>query len=79
MKVAEPTFLDGTKISASGRLQDVNRRAELAKLVTNSEEFSQATVNRLWAHFFGYGFTQPVDDMGPHTARLIPSCCVAWQ
>lgn len=72
MKVAEPTFLDGTKISASGRLQDVNRRAELAKLVTNSEEFSQATVNRLWAHFFGYGFTQPVDDMGPHNSPSYP-------
>jgi hypothetical protein len=23
-------------------------------------------VNRMWGHFFGYGFTKPVDDMGPH-------------
>ncbi len=23
-------------------------------------------VNRMWQHFFGYGFTMPVDDMGPH-------------
>jgi len=25
-----------------------------------------AIVNRLWSYFLGYGFTRPVDDMGPH-------------
>jgi hypothetical protein len=23
-------------------------------------------VNRLWSHFLGFGFTNPVDDLGPH-------------
>ena len=25
-----------------------------------------AYMNRLWAHFFGFGFTNPIDDIGPH-------------
>jgi hypothetical protein len=27
--------------------------------------------NRTWAHFLGYGFTRPVDDMGPHNPPRI--------
>ncbi|MGC3965865.1 MAG: DUF1553 domain-containing protein [Pirellulales bacterium] len=30
------------------------------------ENFGKAFVNRMWGHFLGYGFTKPVDDMGPH-------------
>ncbi len=26
----------------------------------------------MWAHFFGYGFTKPVDDMGPHNPASHP-------
>jgi hypothetical protein len=26
----------------------------------------------MWGHFFGYGFTTPVDDMGPHNAPTHP-------
>ena len=29
-------------------------------------------VNRMWQHFFGHGFTHPVDDMGPHNAPIHP-------
>jgi hypothetical protein len=29
-------------------------------------------VNRMWGHFFGYGFTKPVDDMGPHNPPSHP-------
>lgn len=29
-------------------------------------------VNRTWQHFFGHGFTRPVDDMGPHNGPNIP-------
>jgi len=29
-------------------------------------------VNRMWGHFFGYGFTKPVDDMGPHNPPTHP-------
>jgi hypothetical protein len=66
MKVAYPVFVDGTKINPSGEIEEVNRRKELATLVTRSEYFSPAIVNRVWSHFLGYGFTRPVDDMGPH-------------
>src|SRR5207248_6505805 len=56
----------------SGEIADVNRREELARLVVKSEYFSQAIVNRMWSHFLGYGFTRPVDDMGPHNAPSHP-------
>ena len=31
-----------------------------------------AKVNRMWGHFFGYGFTRPIDDIGPHNAPSHP-------
>jgi hypothetical protein len=30
-------------------------------------------VNRMWGQFFGYGFTKPVDDMGPHNPPSNPA------
>jgi hypothetical protein len=42
-----------------------NRRQELAKFITDSKYFPKAYVNRMWAHFFGRGFTNPVDDFNP--------------
>ena len=64
--------LNGQAISHSGLLSDVNRRRELAKLVVASEDFRRAAVNRVWSWLFGYGFTQPVDDMGPHNPPSHP-------
>ena len=51
-----------------------DRRAEFAKLITTGErtQVADAMVNRMWGHFFGYGFTKPVDDMGPHNAASHP-------
>jgi hypothetical protein len=83
MKVAYPVFVDGTSLAAlfadrgedfgdGGRVADVNRREELAKLVLASREFDRAIVNRMWAHFLGYGFTKPVDDIGPHNPPSHP-------
>lgn len=72
VKAATPEFIDGTKIPASGSLAVVDRRKELAKLVVNSREMPRALVNRLWSHFFGYGFTSPIDDMGPHSEPSHP-------
>ncbi|MCA9015116.1 MAG: DUF1553 domain-containing protein, partial [Planctomycetaceae bacterium] len=53
---------------------DVNRRQELARLMTSGEtnQLARAMVNRMWAHFFGYGFTRPVDDMGYHNSPTHP-------
>ncbi len=64
--------LNGQKLTHSGLLDDVNRREELAKLVVASRDFRRAVVNRLWARLIGYGFTQPVDDMGPHNPPSHP-------
>jgi hypothetical protein len=51
-----------------------NRRAELAKIIMQGERtmLADAMVNRMWGHFFGYGFTKPVDDMGPHNPPSHP-------
>lgn len=70
MKVALPEF-DGHGIDVNA---GTNRRAELAKLMTEGEspQLAAAFVNRLWAQFFGYGFTNPVDDMGPHHPATHP-------
>ena len=34
--------------------------------------FAEETVNRMWAHFLGYGFTKPIDDLGPHNPTSQP-------
>jgi hypothetical protein len=68
--ILQPTFLDGSTIGPSGYVDDVNRRDELARLISKSPELPRAIVNRLWAHFLGYGFTKPIDDMGPHNPIL---------
>src|SRR4029077_2278914 len=71
--VAYPVFIDGAKLkSDSGYLQDVDRRTELANLIVQSEYMPKTIVNRMWAHFLGYGFTKPVDDMGPHNPPSHP-------
>ena len=64
--------LGGQAIPHSGLVADVQRRRELAKLVVASEDFPRATVNRVWSWLLGYGFTQPVDDMGPHNPPSHP-------
>ena len=52
----------------------INRREEFARLVAEGEDLqlARAMVNRMWGHFFGYGFTKPVDDMGPHNPASHP-------
>jgi len=72
LKVAYPQFLDGTSIPRSGLVEEVNRRDELALKIRGSVELRRAIVNRLWSHFLGYGFTRPVDDLGPHNAPSHP-------
>jgi hypothetical protein len=65
-RVAYPVFTDGTEISRSGYVSDVNRRKELGQLMLNSPALDRMAVNRYWSLFLGYGFTKPIDDMGPH-------------
>ncbi|XZE20815.1 DUF1549 domain-containing protein [Pirellulaceae bacterium SH449] len=70
--VAYPAFVDGTAIGRSGYLSQVNRRDELGKLMMQSPFLDRMIVNRMWAHFLGYGFTKPIDDLGPHNPTSYP-------
>ncbi len=71
MQVALPEY-EGKEVDPG---YDTDRRLEFAKLVTSPESeplVARAFVNRMWGHFFGYGFTKPVDDMGPHNPASHP-------
>jgi hypothetical protein len=72
MEVAYPVFVDGTAIDRSGQLNDVSRREELGKLIVDSEMLEKTMVNRMWGHMLGYGFTKPIDDLGPHNPPSHP-------
>jgi len=65
---AKAQFLDGTKVTSEiqgGKkvpIQGKGRREELAALVIEHPNFGKAQVNRMWAHFFGKGIINPIDD-----------------
>ena len=71
-KIAYPVFIDGTEIGKSGYVEQVNRRQELGKMLVQSPYMDKMVVNRMWAHFLGYGFTRPIDDLGPHNPSSNP-------
>ena len=50
------------------------RREQLVDWLTspNNGQFARATVNRVWAHLFGRGLVEPVDDMRPANAPIAP-------
>jgi hypothetical protein len=56
----KPAALDGTDLGASK-----NARQAMAAWMTTKDNpyFARAFVNRMWGHFLGRGFTDPVDDM----------------
>jgi hypothetical protein len=49
----------------------VDYRVSLAAEITGDVQFARATVNYLWAHFFGVGLVDPPDQFDP--ARLDPN------
>lgn len=64
-----PAALDGTDFSSSP-----NRRQALADWMTAPENpwFAEAIVNRMWGHFFGRGFVDPVDDFRESNPPVMP-------
>jgi hypothetical protein len=50
------------------------RREVLVDWLTspNNGQFARATVNRVWAHLFGRGLVDPVDDMRPNNPPIAP-------
>jgi hypothetical protein len=75
---AKAQFLDGSKIPTEENgdkkvpIQGKARREELARLIVGHPNFGKAQVNRLWAHFFGKGFVNPVDDFNDQNAPSNP-------
>ena len=61
-KIVEARFLDGK--APPIREDDVDSRVTLADWFVSAENpyFAQTAANRLWAHFFGLGIIDPVDD-----------------
>jgi hypothetical protein len=60
-KVMPPKFLGGDVADVKGK----DRRAVLADWITSPENpfFATSVANRVWAHFFGKGIVEPVDDI----------------
>ncbi len=59
---ARPAAIDGTDLGDGDGV-----RAALAQWVTAAQNpwFARAFVNRMWGHFLGRGFVDPVDDLRP--------------
>jgi hypothetical protein len=68
----EPVFLTGQAIPDIAT--DQERRYVLGRLLTSqrNEYFARAFVNRVWAQLFGYGFTNPVDNISPEAPVAYP-------
>jgi hypothetical protein len=66
---APPRALDGTSLDAPGGV-----RAALARWMTAAANpwFARAFVNRMWGHFLGRGFVDPVDDLRPSNPASAP-------
>ena len=70
-----PRFLDGTEYK--GEL--TKKREALAEWMTakSNPYFSKAIVNRMWKHFMGRGFVEPVDGFGEEYPATNPEL-LAW-
>jgi len=73
IKVAYPALPGVTGVPRSGIVDEFDRRAGLARYVAGSQDFRRVVVNRVWANIFRYGFTSPVDDLGPHNPPSHPA------
>ena len=58
----EPRFLDGKRYQGVPKLE----RLALGEWITNKDNpyFAKALVNRIWAHFMGKAFVEPLDGFG---------------
>jgi hypothetical protein len=70
-RTVQARFLDGARPEWKPK---VRARARLAEWMTAADNpyFARAAANRLWAHFFGIGIVEPVDDLGTENAPSHP-------
>lgn len=71
VKKVTPSFIDGTPLVSDASSGGDILRA-LAEQIVRSDDFCRATVNRIWAQIFDYGFTRPIDDLGPSLSPTEP-------
>ncbi len=71
-KEMRPVFLYGEEYNTG--TSDLERRAELARLLTDEKNrwFARSFVNRAWERIAGAGFYNPVDNMGVNQIQLLP-------
>jgi hypothetical protein len=67
----QAAFLDGTDAKLKYK---VSPRVTLAEWMTSKTNpfFAKALANRMWAHFFGIGIVEPVDDLSPNNVPTHP-------
>jgi len=67
---AEPAALDGTPLTGEGGVREA-----MAHWATSPSNpwLSHAIVNRMWGHFLGRGFVDPVDDLRPSNPAAAPA------
>ena len=65
-----PRFLDGTDYNGT----PIEKREALAQWMTDKSNpyFSQAIVNRIWKHFMGRAFVEPLDGFGEENLPTNP-------
>lgn len=70
-RVVQATFLDEKEPEWKFK---TSARVTLAEwmIAPGNKWFARAVVNRIWAHFFGYGFVDPVDDFNDKNAPSHP-------
>jgi hypothetical protein len=71
---ARPAAIDGTDLGDGEGV-----RVALARWVTSPDNpwFARALVNRMWGHFLGRGFVDPVDDLRPSNPPVAPDLLAA--
>jgi hypothetical protein len=69
--IVPPRYPDGRAPKAEER---GSRRQQLAIWMTSRDNpfLARAAVNRVWAHLFGRGLVEPVDDVGDHNPSSHP-------
>lgn len=65
-----PRFLDGTEYNGT----PIEKREALARWVTDKSNpyFSRALINRIWKHFMGVAFVEPLDGFGEENLPTNP-------
>lgn len=71
-RTVSAAFLDGTSPAWT---EEASARAKLAEWITakNNPLFSRALANRMWAHFFGIGLVDPLDDLDENNLPSHPA------